>query len=106
MALKIALGCPRQHRLGAIVVKGGRILGKGHNIYEKMACAEARALDGNWRSELKGATLYVARATRIRACGMARPCPRCQDLIKSLGIGKVFFTTDDLINPIMMERFI
>jgi len=106
MALKLALGCHRQHRLGAIVVKGGRILGKGFNVFETRRCAEERALDDNWRSELEGATLYVARATRVRACGIARPCAKCQNLIRSLGIGKVFFTTDDPLNPIAMERFV
>jgi diaminohydroxyphosphoribosylaminopyrimidine deaminase/5-amino-6-(5-phosphoribosylamino)uracil reductase len=105
LALKQALKSDMWHRLGAVVVQSGRIMGLGANLCSGRKHAEARALSKNWASELKGATLYVARATRCQRHGIARPCKKCQLLIKAMGIDTVYFTTDDVNNPIAMERF-
>jgi diaminohydroxyphosphoribosylaminopyrimidine deaminase/5-amino-6-(5-phosphoribosylamino)uracil reductase len=105
LALKQALKSDMWHRLGAVVVQGGRIMGLGANLSSGQKHAEFRALSQNWKSELKGGTLYVARATRCQRHGLSRPCFKCQELIRKIGISRVVFTTDSLENPIDVMYF-
>lgn len=49
--------------------------------------------------EVKGSTLYVARAKRLGrgkpfTCGFAKPCEGCTRAIKDLGVRRVFYTSD------------
>lgn len=98
-----------QHALGAVVVRGGSVLSVGANRPRQKLhpdvvrhiphdawsyCAEEVALrqivDG------KGATLYVARVTPGGNYGLAKPCEKCQSLIKEKNISKVVYTTRDM----------
>lgn len=83
-----------QYILGAVVVKGGRVLSVGTNDYDKGLHAEAAALAKH--RDVVGADIYVARHRR-GGCGvgMARPCQACQKKLADAGIYRVFFTTDD-----------
>lgn len=103
-------------RMGCVVVKGHRIISSGHNSatnthafqakvdsnYFGCSCAgylhaETDALIPliNQKVDLSQATLYVYRNMRDGTRGMARPCPRCMGVIKSLGIRKIHYTTPD-----------
>ena len=95
----------KQHRLGAVIVKGHRILSTGFNevrpshvIGTETLHAEASAvlklLKENRLHDLSGAEIYVSRFTKGGAVGMAMPCPHCMDLLKSSGLRRVHFTTD------------
>lgn len=95
----------RQHRLGAVIVKGNRILSTGYNSMRPSAFlrtqtlhAEAAAvlklLKARRLDDLAGAEMYVTRFTRGGAIGMARPCKSCHDLLCSVGIDSVHYTTD------------
>ena len=44
-------------------------------------------------SSLAGASLYVTRITNTNKTSMAKPCPRCMELIQSVGIKQIIFTT-------------
>lgn len=107
MAEKTALNSPFvQHRLGAVVVKGGRVLSTGYNevrytrelgkptLHAEQA-AILKLLKQRRLSDLIGATLYVTRFTRGGAIGNSRPCTDCQELIRSVGIKEVHYTTDE-----------
>ncbi len=93
-------------RIGAVLIKGGRVLASATNQtrYNKRANA-------NWASthaeeaviirvlrkpdglkNLAGATLYVTRIKKDGTCGLAKPCSTCQTLINSVGIKKVIHT--------------
>lgn len=96
----------KQHRLGAVIVKGSRILSTGFNQrrYTKEfkrptlhaeADAILKLLKAGRQADLVGATIYVCRFTAGGVVGCAKPCPACSDLIKSVGIRKVVFTEDD-----------
>lgn len=96
----------KQHRLGAVIVKSGNILATGYNelrhsktIGKNTLHAEAAAikqlLDRRALGSLVGSDLYVTRFTRGGRVGMAYPCPACMDLIRSVGIRRVFYTRDD-----------
>lgn len=95
-----------RHRLGVIVVKSGRILGRGFNRTMHYKHAEEMALRQNWKSEYEGATCYVVRLRRDRPLGMARPCPNCWKILKDMGIAKVFYSTSDVDFPFREEEVI
>jgi deoxycytidylate deaminase len=96
----------KAHRLGAVIVKGKRILSTGYNeirysktIGKNTLHAEAAAirklLDRRALDDLVGSDLYVLRFTHAGRIGMARPCSQCMELIRSVGIHRVYFTQDD-----------
>lgn len=106
MAKKTALKSTfRQHRLGAVVVKGGRVLSTGFNAIRHCKetgkstqhaeeAAIVRLLKDGRHSELVGSRLYISRFTPGGKLGLARPCERCMSLIRSVGIRDVAYTTD------------
>lgn len=100
-------------KLGCIVVKGHKIISSGHNSqtrchgrqaeidkkYFGCECkgpvhAEFDALNYliNQRTDLSGAEIYIYRDINNGELAMARPCPRCMELIKSCGIRKIKYT--------------
>lgn len=103
-------------KMGCVVVSGHRIISSGHNSATKThaiqskvdssyfgcSCAgylhaEVNALlplmNGKW--DLSRATLYVYRKMGNGSRGLARPCPRCMKVIKSLGVKKINYSTPD-----------
>lgn len=92
------------YRLGAIAVRGGKILGFGTNKFrnDPYHCPGTPRTGWSVHAEhacLKqvsapaGATLYVARITRSGRPAMARPCQHCWAMIRRAGINKVIYTT-------------
>ena len=96
-------------RVGAVIVRGGRVLARGCNRigysyilrdrkFPESVHAEAQAileLLKTWRwQQLVGSNLYVSRINNSGITRLARPCLACQRLIKSVGIRKVFYTTN------------
>jgi len=94
--------CRTRH--GAIVSKGGRVFGKGHNSYKTHGTwgggplmtlhAEAAAIRDAVRRgiDICGATLFVTRGDANR---MSKPCVSCQALLESYGITKVIYTDEN-----------
>lgn len=91
-----------RHRVGCVISKGGRILSVEHNLGTHHA--EERATNKIWRSELIGATAYVARPLYDKkiGVGLARPCFKCEKLLRSLGIKKIVYSVNGGWN---WERF-
>lgn len=96
----------KRHRLGAVIVKGGRILSTGFNKHgynsvsslptmHAEASAISKLLKQRRLHDLAGSEIYVSRFTKAGRVGMARPCPNCLVLIRSVGITKIHYTTDD-----------
>lgn len=88
---------PQKH--GALIVKGGSIIGMGVNSHRnnpKLTLehatyhAEEVALRG--RKEIKGGTLYVARVSKLDIPALSRPCNRCWVKLKAAGIKEIVFT--------------
>jgi len=90
---------------GAVIVKSGRVLGRGYNKdtndpmrvspeHIKTHCsrhAEIEAIrDANWNVD--GATLYVARVNRQGQDRNSKPCKYCEIVIKETNIKKVIHT--------------
>ena len=108
-------GSHHRHKVGAIVVMKHRIISSGCNSmkthplqkqYNKYrfkedsvhAChAELVALLPLIRDnvDLADASIYVYREHKNGTPGCARPCKSCMELIKDVGIKRIFYTTDD-----------
>jgi deoxycytidylate deaminase len=92
---------------GAVVVKGGRILGTGFNKdrnHPRVVSPEHIKTDCSYHAEqvaikesgqnVKGARIYVARVNRHGEDRDSEPCPRCLTLIKEVGIKKIVYTSE------------
>jgi deoxycytidylate deaminase len=90
---------------GAVIVRGGSVLGMGYNKdrnhpdivspeHIKKHCsrhAELEAIrDANWN--VKGAVLYVARVNSSGADRNSKPCGLCEAIIRETEIKKVIYT--------------
>jgi deoxycytidylate deaminase len=107
LATKHASKSSYYFRLGAVIVKGNRVLSTGHNSishchvndFKNSRHAEMDAIlklikkqDG--LSSLAGSTLYVSRITKT-GVGLAKPCIKCLNLARSVGVKEVIYTTDN-----------
>ncbi len=100
-----------QWRVGAVIVRGGNILGTGFNRYRNDPSqvelsgvsyhAEAAAI--RKAGDIRGATLYVARVTRSGDLGSSRPCARCQALLAHSEIDTVVWTTPTGLNKLRVR---
>lgn len=80
--------------VGAVVVRGGRIIGRAHNQVEilkdatahaeMLAITQAEGLLGDWR--LNECTLFVTK----------EPCPMCAGAIVHVRLARVVFGASDL----------
>jgi deoxycytidylate deaminase len=96
---------------GAVVVKSGRVLGTGFNKDRnspKMTEPARIKTDCSFHAEeiairdagenIKGAKIYVARVNRHGSDRDSRPCPKCLLLIRSVGIKKIIYTSEEGIH--------
>lgn len=93
-----------RHKHGAVVVKGGRVLGMGYNKrrndprnlnpgrhrYDSGCHAEMSALKGV--ADPRGSVIFVARVNRMGDDRLSKPCEICAAELKRLGIKKVIYT--------------
>lgn len=94
-----------KHRLGAVIVKGNRVVSTGFNEIRYSKCtkhstvhAEEAAIIKLLRQDsrmLGGAELFVTRFTKAGNTGCSRPCNRCMALIKSVGISSISFINEE-----------
>ena len=92
-----------QHKVGAVVVKGGRVLSTGFNAMRPSSllgtptlhaegAAILKLMKARRLHDLSGSDIYVTRFTRGGAVGCAKPCPACHALIESVGIRRIYYT--------------
>jgi deoxycytidylate deaminase len=91
---------------GAVVVKGGRVLGTGWNKdrnHPLVVSPEHIKTDCSYHAEevaireagdkIRGAVIYVARVNKHGEDRDSKPCPKCLTLIQESGIKRVIYTT-------------
>lgn len=90
---------------GAVIVKGGRVVGTGYNRnrnhptivspeHIKTNCSihaeESAIRDAGY--DVKNAVIYVARVNKHGEDRDSKPCPRCLALINESGIKRIIYT--------------
>ena len=99
-------GIHRQHKHGAVLVNGNRVLAIGFNNsgkthptmpWPKGIHAESAAIHRAQQARLStvGSTLYVVRENSNHKPGMSRPCKSCHAILVKAGVKNVFFTQAD-----------
>lgn len=92
---------------GAVLVRGGRVMGAGYNKnrnhpdivspeHIKTDCsyhAEEVAIREAGEDNVRGAIIYVARVNKSGKDRDSKPCSRCSALIERVGIKRVVFTS-------------
>ncbi len=94
-------------RLGAVIVKGNRVLSTGHNRIgycelNDFKCSKHAEMDAILKllrktkglSSLSGSTIYDSRINHKGETLLAKPCKKCFALIQSVGIKRVIYTTN------------
>ena len=94
-----------RYKLGAVIVKGNRVLSTGYNeirysselrksnIHAEEA-AVLKLLKENRLNDLNGSTIYVSRIRANLSLGCSRPCINCYNLIRSVGIDKMVYINE------------
>lgn len=106
LASLIANKSKHKFRVGAVIVKGGRIVSSGCNkvghpssnrIYASVH-AEEQAIHNllirNDLHTLANSVIYVSRIGADGRTRMAKPCDLCHKMIQSVGIKRIVYTTD------------
>jgi len=120
MAETLAHLSDHHFRVGAVIVKGRRILAGGHNknkthtvirnqidkysLVDKLHAEMTAILKA--RTGLEGARIYILRICPDNkdGTGMSRPCNLCMRLIRGAGIKEIIYTTGNPEQPWMKEK--
>lgn len=107
MIRKEAARCDMRHKLGAVVLKNGKIISTAHNQRrhvkflkkswvkrEETVCAERMALIKTL-DKCAGTVVYVGRVNREGSFLMAKPCEACLNMMREVGVKKIFYTDCD-----------
>jgi tRNA(Arg) A34 adenosine deaminase TadA len=104
-AVNIAMTSTYRWRHGAVVAKGGRVLGFApnkfrnapaideHNVSDHAERAVIRELL-KVRNDLRGCTIYIARINKQNDAMISRPCPDCMAAIIAVGIKEIVYTNE------------
>ena len=122
MAKTLANLSDHHMRVGAVIVKGRRVIAGGHNknkthtiirnkidkysLVDKLHAEMTAILKA--RTDLDGAKIYVLRICpdNISGTGLSRPCSLCMRLIRAAGIKEIVYTTGNPSQPWMKERIV
>lgn len=86
--------------LGAVVVSRGKIVGRGYNrVYSTGTTldgihAEINALQNTLAWYRKGSTVYVCRMKKSGELALAKPCEKCQHVMKKMGVSRAWYTNE------------
>lgn len=101
--------------LKATIIKSGRVISTGSNSSKSLILGYQRGSKELWNSNnhaekvaivkalklydglhhLCGSTIYVSRHNKNGDTRLAKPCKHCMELIQSVGIKKIVYTTND-----------
>lgn len=111
LAIEVARANPVDNlqKMGAIVVKQGKVIGVGVNqkrsdpfqkrFGKNSLCiyihAEISAIKNSLKNtdgNLNGSSIYIARIKKDGSTGLAKPCPGCRGALAHFGIDSAFWT--------------
>lgn len=114
-ALKQANNSQYRQRIGAVIVKGNRVISTGHNQLRGHGSIKSSHWDNSLHAEIhavinaikrvgiegiKGSTIFVARIKRDGSQGLALPCKDCFRVLHEFKIKRIVFTTETGISEI------
>lgn len=101
LAMKRAVDSQCRYRVGAVLVRGGRVLGGACNKYRNNPFIDFQNASFHAEEVLlrrtrrpQGAVVYVARVDNRGRPLLARPCQRCQQALAAYGVVRAHYTTD------------
>lgn len=92
LASRVASLSTCNHRHGCVIVRGRHILGLGFNKSKTHPRSRSRSIHAelaailNARTDISGATVYVARVNRRGQPRLSAPCAHCRALLHEAGI--------------------
>ncbi len=93
--LEARKGSRRTFYLGAVAQRNDGAWVKARNEKVVNVFPRAHAESRLSRKLTPGCTVYVARITNDGLVAMAKPCKRCEDRLRHVGVKRVVFTTND-----------
>ena len=96
-----------QFRVGAVIIRGGKVIGRGYNTHRSRARIMRQVLHqpalASMHAEvaavlscnrLRGSTILVARVSHGDvALGNAKPCVHCLKILAKSGVRRIIYTT-------------
>jgi len=88
-------------RLGAIVVQKNKIVGRGHNVVHSTGVlresthAEMSAINNTKARYRGGSVLFVSRLGSGGELLLAKPCARCEKVLRKLGVRRVWYSSSE-----------
>lgn len=104
-AIRVANASQYRWKHGAVVVRGGRVIGfapnkfrnapevDAANVTDHAEAAIIRELLKNY-PDLRGGVIYIARINKSGDVRMSRPCVNCMKLIVDAGIKEIVYTNE------------
>lgn len=94
-AKKAATMSVHRNRVGAAIIVGRKRISIGWNVIKthplSSRCtthAEIQALKGR---DVVGGSIYVVRLLRNNTLGMSRPCSKCLETLRLVGINRIYY---------------
>lgn len=103
-AKKIAKLSQEHFKIGAVIVKGNRIMGLGVNCRKSHPKAngphrnihgEHAAILNAGLNNLQGASAFIFRERRDTSPGISRPCNSCLNLLQEAKIKKIVYSINE-----------
>lgn len=88
------------HHIGAVIVKGNRIVGIGYNQLKThpksyhdwgYLHAETKAILDTPKHLIKDSVIYLYRENK-KGEALSKPCKYCEQMLKDYGVSTVYFT--------------
>jgi deoxycytidylate deaminase len=103
----VALKATGDYKLGSCLVRSGRVLSTGYNIYNRSDSISRRyallrsihseinclATATHRNREIRGSVMYVCRIRKDGSYGLSRPCRGCMEALRDLGVKRVVYST-------------
>lgn len=116
IAISSAIQSQEKHKMGCIIYERSKYVSAPnrsfpvlvrdrstpYSLHAEAACIN-HALHGN--INLKKSTLIVVRINNCGNLMLAKPCQKCQNLIKSVGIPKIYFSKDPMDREFTPDNF-
>ncbi|PAU50116.1 hypothetical protein [Streptomyces albireticuli] len=100
LAIRQASKSQCRFKVGAVLTKGGRIMGHACNHRRNLPSTDFRHATFHAEEVLirrirmsRGSVIHVARVNRAGSPLLARPCLRCQQTLAASGVVRAYYTT-------------